>query len=237
MNLVVLTTDTLHHRFFVRAVQDVVPITRVFVETEPRARAGFETAHPFEAARERHESEHWFAGAPPALEALAPSEPFPILNAPEAVRAIAAAKPDVVVVFGTGRLNDAVIGLCPDAAVNLHGGDPEDYRGLDTHLWAIYHGDFPALVTTLHRLAPTLDSGEIIQTLPLPLEHGMALHELRRINTEICLRLTLAALDDFKARGRFVGRAQRRVGRYYSFMPAALKALCVERFARHTARL
>ncbi len=150
---------------------------------------------------------------------------------------MAATKPDALVVFGTGRLGEAVIGLSPDAAVNLHGGDPEDYRGLDTHLWAIYHGDFPSLVTTLHRLAPTLDSGEIIQSLPLPLERGMALHELRRVNTEICLRLTLAALDDFKRRGRFVGRQQRRIGRYYSFMPAVLKPLCVERFARHTERL
>lgn len=237
MNLVVLTTDTLHHRYFVRAIQAVMSIARVFVETEIRARAGFDTAHPFEARRDQHESEHWFGGEPPALDRLAPSEAFPTLNAPEAVRAIAAAKPDALVVFGTGRLNEAVIGLRPDAAINLHGGDPEDYRGLDTHLWAIYHGDFPALVTTLHRLAPALDSGEIIQTLPLPIERFMALHELRRVNTEICVRLTLSALDDFAQRGRFVGRPQRRVGRYYSFMPAVLKTLCVERFARHAERL
>jgi methionyl-tRNA formyltransferase len=227
----------LHHRHFVRAVQAAMPIARVFVETAPRAPAGFETTHPFETARDRHESETWFGGAPPSLDGLAPSESFPNLNAPEAVRAIAAAKPDALVVFGTGRLNEAVIGLCPNAAVNLHGGNPEDYRGLDTHLWAIYHGDFPALVTTLHRLAPTLDSGDVIQTLPLPLARGMALYELRRINTEICLRLTLSALEDLARRGQFAGRAQRRAGRYYSFMPAVLKTLCVERFARHTERL
>ncbi len=237
MNLVVLTTDTLHHRQFVRAVQASKPIARVFVETEARARAGFETAHPFETARERYEALHWFGGSPPALASLAPSESFSNLNAPEAVRAIAQAKPDALIVFGTGRLNEAIITLCPERALNLHGGNPEDYRGLDTHLWAIYHGDFAALVTTLHRLASKLDTGDVIQMLPLPLVRDLALHELRRVNTDICVKLTLDALAELERNGRFSGRVQRRVGRYYSFMPAVLKALCVERFARHTSRL
>ena len=65
----------------------------------------------------------------------------------------------------------------------------------------------------------------------------MALHELRQVNTEICVRLTLDALAGFVRVGRFVGQAQRRLGRYYSFMPAVLKDLCVERFARHTSAL
>ena len=232
MNLVVLTTGTLHHRFFIRAIQTVAPLARVFVESEPRTRPAFETAHPFEQTRDHYEAEQWFGGTPPALETLAPSESFANLNAPEAVRAIAAAKPDALIVFGTGRLSESVIELCPRAALNLHGGNPEEYRGLDTHLWAIYHSDFPALVTTLHRLAPKLDTGDIIQTLPLPLARGMALHELRRVNTEICVRLTLDAIKGFVRDGRFAGRAQRSVGRYYSFMPVVLKQLCVERFAR-----
>ncbi|WP_377806343.1 hypothetical protein ABNQ38_06625 (plasmid) [Azospirillum sp. A29] len=87
-----------------------------------------------------------------------------------------------------------LLSLCPGAFLNLHGGDPEDCRGFDTHLWAIYHGDFAALATTLHHVSPDLDAGDIVATLPLPLHRGMGLHQLRRSNTEICVRLVQEAL-------------------------------------------
>lgn len=237
MKLVILTTDTLHHRHFVRSLAGGAWDVHVLEETEPAARAPFDTAHPFEAERERHEAAVWFDGAPPPLEALAPLERFPSLNAPEAAAALAAQRPDVVVVFGSGRLRGAILSVVPDTFLNLHGGDPEEYRGLDSHLWAIYHGDFPALSTTLHKVAPALDAGDIVATLPIPLAHGMPLFALRQANTEVCVRLTRLALDEFHQSGRITGREQRRLGRYYSFMPKELKEICVQRFHRYTQNL
>lgn len=237
MKLVILTTDTLHHRHFVRSLSGGGLDVHVLEETEPAARAPFATAHPFEAERDRHEATAWFNDAPPRLETLAPLQRFPSLNTPEAAAALAAARPDVVAVFGTGRLRPEILSVHPSAFLNLHGGDPEEYRGLDSHLWAVYHGDFPALATTLHRVTPTLDAGDVIMTLPIPLAPGMRLFELRRANTEVCVRLVRLALEEFDRHGRIAARAQRRVGRYYSFMPTALKEICVRRFHRHTQSL
>lgn len=236
MRTVILTTDTIHHRHFIRAIQAVAPVERVLEETRPAAVASFETKHPFEVERDRHEAEVWFGGAPPRLDELAPVQRFASMNQPKAVAALRAARPDMVVIFGTGILRPEILSVCPDGFLNLHGGDPEEYRGLDTHLWAIYHGDFAGLVTTLHRVAPTLDTGDIVGRMPVPLAPGMDLSQLRRSNTEVCVKLVEEALNQFKVHGQFAARPQRQVGRYYSFMPSVLKEICLHRFLRHTSR-
>lgn len=179
----------------------------------------------------------WFGGGPGRVADFAPTVAVPTMNEPEAAAALAALAPDVTIVFGTGLLKAPMLAATPGLLLNLHGGDPEDYRGLDTHLWAVYHRDFAGLVTTLHRVNRKLDDGDIVLQGAVPVGPGMQLHELRRNNTEVCLRLTLGALDMIAAAGDVPGRPQRRTGRYYSHMPAALKEICVARFAAHTRRL
>ena len=156
------------------------------------------------------------------------------MNEPQAVERLAAAEPDVVVVFGTRRLGQHVIDVCPGGIINLHGGDPQQFRGLDTHLWAIYHDELNGLATALHRVNARLDDGEIIAQAPIPIAAGMPLHELRSRNTELCVDLVRSALRSFLDKGRFDSRPQRRRGRYCSFMPAALKDVCRAKFESHT---
>ena len=81
-----------------------------------------------------------------------------------------------------------MINVVPEKIFNLHGGDPQRYRGLDTHLWAIYHKDFGGLVTTLHIL-PKLDDGDIVSMGTLPVSKDMPLYALRKVNTEVCVNL------------------------------------------------
>lgn len=234
MRLLILTTETPHHAYFVREIQARRPVTLVMVETRTLT-PPFETAHPFEAERDEYERRLWFDGADPQLADLAPTETFHSINN-DGLRRLRNLKPDVVVVFGTGRLSPQVIATCPDGMVNLHGGDPEEYRGLDTHLWAVYHGDFGGLVATLHRVAPDLDDGDIVCRRLVPLQKGMKLFELRRRNTEVCVALTEKALADFD-QGAWKSTPQTRKGRYYSFMPSVLKELCVPKFEKHTENL
>jgi folate-dependent phosphoribosylglycinamide formyltransferase PurN len=233
MNLALLTTETLHHCFFLRELAAFCPPKLVVVEDNGEG-PPFETHHPFEAQRDRYERRTWFGGRDVRLGDFAETFEISSVNEPDAVRRLAAAAPDVVVVFGTRRLGSHVIRLCADGIVNLHGGDPEHYRGLDTHLWAIYHGDFEGLVTTLHRVNPRLDDGDIVAQAPVSLADRMPLHELRSHNTELCVELVRSALTSFHQESRFHSRPQQRRGRYYSYMPAVLKGTCVEKFARRT---
>ena len=236
MNLALLTTDTLHHCRFLDALSEYCPPILVLAERGGPG-PGFDTHHPFEDERTEHERDLWFGGEAVHLRDRGPVYEVGSVNDPDAVERLAAAAPEIVVVFGTGRLEQQVIDVCPRAIVNLHGGDPEHYRGLDTYLWAIHGSDFAGLVTTLHRVNVQPDDGDIVAEAPVPVSGGMGLHELRACTTDVFVELVRSALRSYLEDGRFESRPQRQRGTYYSFMPAALKDVCAKKFADHTAAL
>jgi methionyl-tRNA formyltransferase len=235
MRLLVLTTETTHHAYFVRQITPRSGELRVLLESTGVV-PPFDVAHPFEAERDRYEAAAWFDGKQQHVADLADSFTAQNVNDSAAIDLARAYRPDLTVVFGTRRLRAPVIEACGPLVVNLHGGDPEYYRGLDTHLWAIYHSDFTRLSTTLHVLNEQVDDGPIIGMKPLALEPGMRLHELRRRNTEAAVDLTADAIDSIRS-GQLSSRPQRQAGRYYSFMPSVLKQICVERFAKYCSKL
>ena len=232
MRIILLTTETLHHAHFARQLAAGAHEVLALIETET-VLPPYDTAHPFEAARDEHERAHWFAGRQGKVTEFAESRHFADINAPEAVAALRGFAPGLTVCFGTRRLKGELIARGGEKLVNLHGGDPERYRGLDTHLWAIWHRDFSALQTCLHRVDDQLDTGEIVQCLPVEPAPGSGLHQLRQANTETCLRLVYGAIAQIEGHGALKTRKQTGQGRYYSFMPAALKEICVKRFAHH----
>ena len=230
----ILTTETVHHTFFVRELIKNYTDVTVFCESREVKSKPFETNHPFEKSRDKYEIDKWFKEKRIELEDIVDVKKFLSLNSPEAVKALKIKKLDIVIVFGTGRLKPQVIGINPNRIFNLHGGDPEKYRGLDTHLWAIYHNDFSALMTTLHRLTDKLDTGDIINQTVLPVPKKLPLHALRSLNTEICLKLTINTIQMISQYGEVFSRPQNQIGRYYSAMPKDLKSECIKKFENFT---
>jgi methionyl-tRNA formyltransferase len=224
----VLTTETPHHAYFVRRLAQAGVLGQVWLE-QSAARAPFPIAHPFEEERDAYELAALLDGDERPIEGRA----VETVNDPEVAGALSG---DLVVAFGTGLIRPRLIAaVAPGRLLNLHGGNPEEYRGLDTHLWAIYHRDFANLITTLHHVDPGLDTGAIVGQAQIVLRPGAALHELRARNTELCVALVLAAARTLETVGELLSRPQVRRGRYYSFMPAVLKEVCVARFAEHVA--
>jgi methionyl-tRNA formyltransferase len=237
LTVAVLTTDTTHHAWFVRALRSTVDVGAVFLEEEVLAPPEG-THHPFEDARAEYERSIWFDSSDDGdLWNGAPVHRVRRMNDTAAVDALRRARPSIVLVFGTRKLSDEVIGVCPDGIMNLHGGDPRRHRGLDSHLWAIHDGAFDALVVTLHRVSGDLDAGDIIAQRPVPVSRGMLLHELRRRNTETCLGLCLEAIRRCDRHSAIDAAPQAKSGAYFSFMPAALKERVVRSFNRYTRRL
>ncbi|HVN59793.1 MAG TPA: formyltransferase family protein [Gaiellaceae bacterium] len=232
MRVALLTTDTSHHAYYAWKLAERFPLAAIVLETDPIV-PPFEVAHPFEERRDAFEREH-LAGFGGPLTELAQVHEAPRVAEAEAL--LRALSPDAAIVFGT-RIVPPDVASISSVCLNLHGGNPEHYRGLDTHLWAIYHGDFANLVTTLHVVDDGLDTGAIVAQTSPALYRGMELHELRVANTQACVELTGLALDALEANGRVPARPQLQRGRYYSFMPSVLKERCVERFAIHTAGL
>ncbi len=236
MKLVILTTETLHHCYFVREVTATNPVDLVVIERDHPI-APFDTHHAFEDQRDAHERATWFGDGCASVVEFAETLEVKSANDPDAADSLRRIQPEVIVVFGTAKLSRAVIETCPHGIVNLHGGDPEHYRGLDSHLWAIYHGEFEHLQVTLHRVNERLDDGDIVAQHPLPLHRGMGIHELRRARSEVWVDVVRTALEQWDRDGRFASRPQRQRGRYYSFMPAVLKELCRRKFEAYTRDL
>ena len=130
---------------------------------------------------------------------------------------------DVCIVFGTRKISKTTIQRLPNLSVNLHGGDPELYRGLDSHLWAIWHRHKQGLKTCLHLLSNELDEGQIVEMKRLDINSNFALKSLRALNTSVCFDLCNSFLEKIEFGKDINPKTQKCSGRYYSFMPSDLK--------------
>ena len=101
--------------------------------------------------------------------------------------------------------------------------NPEKYRGLDSHYWAIYHNDFDSLETCLHQIDQNLDTGKILFRTKIKLKKKINIHMIRYLNTEICIKLAKKFINIIKMKKNFKLNKQKVKGRYYSFMPSVLK--------------
>jgi len=236
LKICVLTTDTPHHAHFVRCLAAEFPKIEAFCEDLSSASYGA-SACEFEIQRDEWEQELWFSGKKTPIASLIPTQNFASMNDSQAVSRLRASHPEVVIVFGTGVLRAGVLQVQPRKTLNLHGGDPEEYRGLDTHLWAIHEKNFSGLVSTLHRVDMGIDTGEIVERTRLRIKKNMELFQLRALNTEACVEMTLRALRGFLAKGDVDSMVQRKKGRYYTRMPQEIKMRCPVIFRQHTALL
>lgn len=237
MKVVLLTTETLHHMYFLREVCKVYPIAHTICETSSGAIPKFDVAHSFEEKREKYELNLLSAGEKRFLDDCSEVTKVESINDDQSASCLKTLSPDVVIVFGTRKLSSSIIRICPNGMVNLHGGDPERYRGLDSHLWAIYHGDFSSLITCAHRVNEELDDGEIILQAALEIKQGMQIEHLRAENTKKLIQVTISAIDMFQRNDVFTSIPQRKKGRYYSYMPTCFKEICEQKFLTHTANL
>ena len=131
---------------------------------------------------------------------------------------------EIVMVYGTGKLTEEAISR-NDTILNFHGGNPEYYRGLDSHLWAIYHNDWN-LQATMHHVEPTLDTGDIV--FQAGLTGFRTWEELQEANNQAAIDMALLALSaEWLPR-----RKQAKRGRYYGAMPEELKEKCIAKISK-----
>ncbi len=236
MKLIILTTDTTHHLYFIKSISKHYNIEAVLLEKKSNI-PKFDTYHPFEGSRDIYEKKELLNGKDIKFKYFCKTLEFDNINDEGCLNFIVKTKPDVIVTFGTGLIKKPIIDKCKEGIINLHGGDPQYYRGLDSHLWAIYHKDFCQLKVSLHKLNRFLDDGEIIQQKSIKITKDLELYMLRSINTKICVELTLSALEKFSKIGYFKKTPQKSTGRYYSFMPSVLKEICLSNFNQYLKKI
>jgi methionyl-tRNA formyltransferase len=236
MRIGILTTDTTHHYYFIKEVVKSFDIACILLE-ERLLTAPFATRHVSDDQRDSYERDELLAGQPCVYEDLALTKVVNSSNDPESIEFLNKQKLDIAFVVGTGKLSTSCISNAARHVINFHGGNPEYYRGLDSHLWAMYHKDFENIVVTMHHVDSSLDTGDIISMAKIPLKAKMPIWKLRAANVATCVNMTQAVLKLYDSTGLILSRTQIKAGRYYSFMPLQLKEISIKNFERYTGSL
>ncbi len=181
----------------------------------------FKTKVTFESYREKFEKNKWFKNSKPKF--LPQTYSTHDINSSKVINLLKKKKTKYILIFGTKKLNLKNYKKFRNKIFNFHGGNPEKYRGLDSHYWAIYHRDFNSVETCMHLAAHKLDTGKILYREKIKINHNTKIYELRSMNTEVCLKQALKFLSNLKEKIKLRFKKQEKEGRYYSFMPAVLK--------------
>jgi methionyl-tRNA formyltransferase len=120
---------------------------------------------------------------PNPMRAAAGAARIPVLdpervNEPAAVAALAALRPDLLVVCDYGQILSAgLLAVAPLGGINLHGSLLPRHRGAAPVQWTILEGDAVAGVSVFH-MTPALDAGRLLAMRSTPVAPGETAAEL-----------------------------------------------------------
>jgi methionyl-tRNA formyltransferase len=127
--------------------------------------------------------------------------------------------PDLIITFGTGIVKPYIFNIPKWGTINIHRGDIHNYRGLDSDLWAIKNEDFDKINVTLHYVDEDLDTGDILLEGNQPLKDVEEIYQLRYYTTKLATTMMLIVLSLFKTRNKkLTGTKQENLGDYYTAM-------------------
>ena len=146
MNVIIITTKTTHHDIFLNSIKKKNISINVIFETK-KIQFPFKTYNKILSQRDSEEKNF--------LKKLKknnfPSKNFKDINSLKCIQYVKIKKPNLILLFGSSKIKNFFLQTFKEIYIaNLHGGNPEEYRGLDSLMWTLYHNDFKNLQTSLH---------------------------------------------------------------------------------------
>jgi methionyl-tRNA formyltransferase len=232
MRIIFITPLDLHHKFIISKIFDKfknIMIVRDMQTIKPK----FKINYKLHDKQQSYERKIWCTKKINLPQVINLKNINQSLN----IKKIKNLKPKMIVTLGSIKLNKVFIkNFKKIKIVNLHGGNPNKYRGLDSHLWSIYHNDFKNLQVCLHFLKEKLDAGKIIQMKKIRLFKNMKLFQLRSKNAEIAEEILSKFLNSIINKKKIILK-KNNLGRYYSFMPVQIKKIVEKKFNNFTNKL
>lgn len=155
MRLIFLGTPDFAVPTLERIIEAGHEVTAVYTQPDrPKGRGGALAAPPVKAAALRHD-----------LPVAQPER----IRRPEVAEALAAMKPDAMVVVGYGQIiPPGIIAIPPHGIINVHASLLPKYRGAAPLQWAVANGETVTGVTTM-RIDAGLDTGDILLQRETPI--------------------------------------------------------------------
>jgi methionyl-tRNA formyltransferase len=121
------------------------------------------------------------------------------INTPEAIAALRAFQPDLLVVAAYGQiLSRDVLAVPPNGGINVHASLLPKYRGAAPIAWAIYHGEIETGVTII-RMSVQLDAGDMLAQEAVAIGPQETAGELEARLAQIGARLAVQVIDQLVA--------------------------------------
>ena len=232
MKIIFLTSLDLHHKFIISRVYKKFK-NLIIVNDTKKISPSFENNYKVNKLQRDYEKKIWSKKKFIIPEAFKIKDANKRLN----IEKIKKLKPNLIVTLGAIKLNKNFINNFKKIhIVNLHGGNPNYYRGLDSHYWSIYHNDFGNLKVCIHYIKDKLDTGKIIQIKNIKLFRDMKLYQLRSKNAEVAEKILSSYLSKF-CKKKKINSKENKSGRYYSFMPSSLKKIVDKKFNNFTKKI
>ncbi len=222
MNVLLIGTDTLHRRFIINSLIDKGIKLNTCIFQKNSCKPSFKTNYSW-AKFEKTELLKKF-GNRTRLDLRRVKKIIKIKNLSsitnECKKEIT--KANFVIISGADLIKGRLLKMVKPKALNVHMGIAEKYRGLDSNLWAWYHHDYKSVGVTLHKLNKSLDTGKIFKSQNLKINKKTKIWHLKYFETNLAVKLLMIALNSF-GKNKLNLRKQKKIGRYYSFMPAVIK--------------
>jgi folate-dependent phosphoribosylglycinamide formyltransferase PurN len=145
------------------------------------------------------------------------------LNDADALDALRAAAPDLVVYAGGGIVRKPFIDTARIGVLNAHGGPLPAFRGMNSGEWALFHGVAPEV--TIHLIDTGIDTGPILLRRPVPVQAWREIPLGRGESTRVGVEALLEAVDLIAAGRHTLEPQAKDAGRQFFVMADPLLEL------------
>lgn len=205
MRLVVLTANEPRHRFYLRSVQELFDVALVIREAKRDLVKAGDTSGGDTLMKahlsSRHVVENRFfpdlaTRQAPELN-VSPGE----VNNPHVTEAVRAARPDLILLYGTSIIREPLLSLFPNI-LNMHLGLSPYYRGAATNFWPLVNGEPECVGVTIHWANAKVDAGPIVHQVRPTMAEQDGPHEIGCRAIQSGVEGLLKTLDQFKRHGK-----------------------------------
>ena len=128
-----------------------------------------------------------------------PFEKVKSFNTEETIAMVRKENADLIIVFGTEILKEAILKVARFNILNIHRGILPKYRGGGIPSWVFYHNDFENIGTTVHLCTGKLDGGDIVGQRFYRLQKDDKIYKLRSKTTLLAVEILKEAIDKIKS--------------------------------------
>ena len=166
MKIVVLTSNSLRHKFLANTLSSYCDDALIISECKPQTSS-------FDDSKNYTKIENHFLLRDKTEKSFFPNDNYfipktlPIVykevNSPYVYEVIKNFKPDILIIFGSSIIKEPLLSLLPTGhIINLHLGISPYYRGSGTNFWPFVNNELEYLGSTILHLDAGIDTGDII---------------------------------------------------------------------------